>query len=534
MKSTFQGLETARRALYTQQTALHVTGHNIANANTPGYSRQRVNFSQTTPFPGVGFNRPDIPGQVGTGVQAGSIQRTRESFLDMQYRGETSKFGYWETRSIALEKMEDIMNEPTEDGIANTLDRFWTALQDLSVHPEDSGARSVVRQRGMALADTFNYTADSLMAIQRDLKVQSNATTNEINSLTRQINNLNKQIAAIEPHGYLPNDLYDQRDLLVDQLSKLVNIKVEPVRSGGQALEIAEGRYTVKLIDENGRDLGVTLVDGTRLTNNDVKVEYDQNSGLVSQILVGPAGFDDNALSGVVAFNFEDFNAIGKLVADIEAHGYLAKDGSEQGVYPKMLRDLDTMVVTFVEEFNRVHHEGWNLNDVKDGAKGDPIDFFTFAGFTPTAGNPKGAATSLRVSDEIVNELDNIAASIPTSIADSNRGFAGDGSNALALANVKDAMLNFGGTTTTVQSFYQGVIGEMAVSGNEAERMMKNTDTLRLSVDQRRESISGVSLDEEMTNLIQFQHAYNAAARTITLVDEMLDTIINRMGTVGR
>lgn len=526
MKSTFQGLETARRALYTQQTALHVTGHNIANANTPGYSRQRVNFSQTTPFPGVGLNRPDIPGQIGTGVQAGSIQRTRESFLDMQYRGETSKFGYWDTRSIAIEKMEDIMNEPTEDGIANTLDRFWTALQDLSVHPEDSGARSVVRQRGMALADTFNYTADSLIAIRRDVKIQTDATTKEINAITRQISNVNKQIAAIEPHGYLPNDLYDQRDLLVDQLSKLVNIKVEPVRSGGQALEIAEGRYTVKLIDENGRDLGVTLVDGTRLTNNDVKVEYDQDSGLVSQILVGPAGFDDNTLSGVTSFNFEDFKAIGKLVADIETHGYLAKDGSEQGVYPKMLRDLDTMVVTFVEEFNRVHHEGWTFNDVKNPPKGAPIDFFTFEGFTPTTANPKGASASLKVSDEIINELDNIAASI--------MGFAGDGSNALALANVKDAMLNFGGTTTTVQSFYQGLIGEMAVSGNEAERMMKNTDTLRQSVDQRRESISGVSLDEEMTNLIQFQHAYNAAARTITLVDEMLDTIINRMGTVGR
>lgn len=526
MRSTFQGLETARRSLYTQQTALHTTGHNIANANTPGYSRQRVNFSQTPPFPGTGLNRPDIPGQIGTGVEAGSVQRIRESFLDMQYRGENSKYGYWDTRFIALEKMEDIMNEPTEDGIANTLDRFWTSLQDLSVHPEDSGARSVVRQRGLALAETFNYTSDSLVAIQRDLKVQTDVTVEHINSLSRHINNLNNQIASVEPHGYLPNDLYDQRDDLVDQLSQLVNIKVEPVSSGGQSLDIAEGKYTIKLVDENGRDLGLTLVDGVRVSSNEVSVKYDDETGLVDKIRFGPVGTHENKTSGVVEIDVEDFRSVGQLKADVEAYGYLGKDGSEQGLFPQMLQDLDTMVYTFVQEFNKIHHEGWNLNDVNAGEKGDPIDFFTYEGESITAGNIKGAASKLRISNDIATHLDNIAASLG--------GFAGDGSNALALGNVKDSYLNFGGTTTTVQSFYQGVIGEMAVSTNEAERMKGNADMLRLSVDQRRESIKGVSLDEEMTNLIQFQHAYNAAARTITLVDEMLDRIINGMGVGGR
>ncbi len=526
MQSTFHGLETARRALYTQQTALQTTGHNIANANTPGYSRQRVNFSATTPFPGVGFNRPDIPGQVGTGVEAGAIQRIRESFLDMQYRNENSKFGYWDSRHNALEQMEGIMNEPTEDGIANTLDRFWNSLQDLSVHPEDSGARSVVRQRGIALAETFNYTADSLMAIQRDLKVQTDVATKQINSLTKQINSINLEISSIEANGYLPNDLYDERDNLVDELSQLVNIKVEPVRSGGQALDIAEGKYTIKLIDDNGRDMGITLVDGQRLTHNEFSIKYDEETGLVDKIRIGPEGFNEDTTSGVKELNVEDFKATGKLKADLESHGYLGKDGSERGIYPNMLQNLDTMVYTFVQELNRVHHEGWSLNEIKAGEKGDPIDFFTFSGEPLATDNMKGAALRLKVSDDILGELDNISASLD--------GFSGDGANALQLASVKDTMLNFGGTTTNVHSFYQGMIGDMAVSTNEAERMVRNTDTLRQSVDQRRESISGVSLDEEMTNLIQFQHAFNAASRSITVVDEMLDRIINGMGVVGR
>src|SRR5690554_5152495 len=132
MTSTFHGLETARRALATSQTALRTTGHNIANANTPGYSRQRVNLKPTEAYPSPGFNKPNIPGQIGTGVKAGEVERVRQEFLDIQFRQENNKNGYWGARYTALEKMEDILNEPTEDGIANTLDRFWQSLQDLS------------------------------------------------------------------------------------------------------------------------------------------------------------------------------------------------------------------------------------------------------------------------------------------------------------------------------------------------------------------------------------------------------------------
>ncbi|ADU31866.1 flagellar hook-associated protein FlgK [Evansella cellulosilytica] len=547
--STFHGLETARRAMTTHQSALHTTGHNIANANTPGYSRQRVNFSTTEAFPTPAFNMPNMPGQIGTGVKAGEVQRIREAFLDTQFRSENNKNGYWTARHNALEKMEDIMNEPTESGLASTMDRFWQSLQDLSVHPEDAGARSVVRQRGIAVAETFQYTYQSLQAIQEDYRSEIGVQQDRINSLIRQINNINKQISQVEPHGLLPNDLYDQRDLLVDELSGFMNVTVETVSSGGNASPQATGRYTIKLADEHGRDMGVTLVDGARLERTELHISYSDD-GLVQGLHVANeralnqvenASEIKDLTSGVVHMNNLDaFRSPGALRATIETHGYIDRNGQVRGDYPEMMANLDLMVFTFVEELNAVHSSGWSLSEIEAGVKandGEGIPFFTFAeNANISSDNMKGAAQFLQVNRAIIEELDNIAASGFTSNPNEplSEGFAGDGSNALALANVKDKNLSFGGSTTNVQSFYQSVIGNMAVDLNEANRMMKNTETLRDSVEDRRQSVMGVSLDEEMTNMIQFQHAYNAAARNITMIDEMLDIIINRMGVVGR
>jgi flagellar hook-associated protein 1 len=504
MRSTFQGLETARRGMYTQQTALQVTGHNISNANTPGYTRQRVNFTQTEPYPAAAMNRPNIPGQMGTGVEAGSIQRVREGFLDTQFREENNKFGYWNTKSEALAKMEDIMNEPSENGLSKTLDRFWQSLQELSVHPKDDGARSVVRQRGEAISDTFNYLSNSLNAIRDDHRNQIDLTVKEINSLTTQINNINSQINEIEPHGYLPNDLYDERDNLVDRLSQLVNIKVTPVKSGGMASSIAEGKYTIDLIDKNGSNLG-NLVNGTSLASKELK--SIQSNGSISGFELGGTTLSSNYFRGKLQGLTDAYNT----------------------VFPEMLNNLDKLAFDFATTFNSVHNVGWTMDDVNAGTKGTGIDFFTVK---DSSGNDikidtsqlTGLAGKLKISNPIKNDLDKIAAALPKGT--DTVAYSGDGSNALALSNVKD--------TTQLKSKYESMIGSMAVSSQEAVRLGNNSLLLTDTVDKRRQSVSGVSLDEEMTNMIQFQHAYNASARNITVIDEMLDKIINGLGVGGR
>jgi flagellar hook-associated protein 1 FlgK len=203
----------------------------------------------------------------------------------------------------------------------------------------------------------------------------------------------------------------------------------------------------------------------------------------------------------------------GEMKALIEAYG--TENG---GLYLDMIADLNAMAQELVDNMNAIHEQGYTLLD-NAGNTNTGVMFFELA-------NDDGAANAIKISNAIQNSLNNIAAS--------GDGFAGDGSNARRLANVKDIPLQFGNDMATISSFYQSVVGDMAVNAQEAMRMKDSSNELRETVDYRRQSVSEVSIDEEMTMMIQYQHAYNAAARNITMVDEMLDRIINGMGVVGR
>jgi flagellar hook-associated protein 1 len=548
MRSTFHGLEVAKRGMFTQQSALYVTGHNIANANTPGYSRQRVNFVQTEPYPPASMNRPQIPGQMGTGVEAGSIERIRDSFLDIQYRGENNKLGYWEARADALKKMEDIMNEPSDSGLAKVMDQFWQALQDLSVNPENEGARSVVRQRGLAVVETFHYLYDSLSQIKNDLGHEIGVTITEINSLAQQISKINQQISEIEPHGYLPNDLYDERDRLIDELSKLVNVQVEKVPSGGNALKIAEGMYNIYLVDSNGNPIKdgsgniIYLVQGISYQSLSFPSGQDIDGDGINET---PGTVVDRVELGGNPIPITLANQVvfptGKLRGLMESFGYEDPPGNEKGIYPEMINNLDNLAYTFGKVFNAIHKQGYGLNSNTNG-----VEFFDESTLTVP-----GAAKNIKLSSAI-DDLSKIAAS--TKLNASGISESGNGSNALNLASVGQILLSSGtvnlidisidlttlGATPprlasgTIKSNYDGWIGKLGVDGQQAERLKNNSEVLRQSVEERRQSVSSVSLDEEMTNMIKYQHAYNAAARQITVIDEMLDKIINGMGIVGR
>src|SRR5699024_3007992 len=154
--STFQGLELSKRALFAQQSALYTTGHNISNVNTDGYSRQRVGFNATNPFPVPSRVMPNIPGQVGTGVEAGLVERIRNHFLDTQYRSETSRHEYWNMKQEGLERLENLLNEPSDNGLSKTMDKYWQSLQELTKDLEQVRARYVLGQPGLSLAETLN------------------------------------------------------------------------------------------------------------------------------------------------------------------------------------------------------------------------------------------------------------------------------------------------------------------------------------------------------------------------------------------
>ncbi|WP_203245940.1 flagellar hook-associated protein FlgK [Sporosarcina beigongshangi] len=516
MRSSFMGLETSKRGLFTQQSALYTTGHNISNANTLGYSRQRVNMEATAGFPGIGLNSGTMPGFLGTGVQAGSIQRIRDSFVDHQYRQESTKLGYWDTTSKAVAQMEDVLNEPSTSGLQKSLSEFWQSLQDLATNPENNGARSVVIRRGEAVADAFNYMHKSLTEIQTNLGKEIEITTKDVNSILKQIAELNDQIAKVEPNGYMPNDLYDARDLLLDELSLIVPIETEYTKSGGNALAIAEGTVTVRLKTANGVEDLVVGKEFAQLTTGPNPLLDPATGANIPIVGLSKSWTDINGATPPNPPNHNTslghavFQDKGALKSMMNAYG---KDGST-GMYPDMLTELDKMAEEFATAFNTTHQSGHGLPP--GNATG--LDFFD-----TTVGLKAG---TIKVTQTLIDDPSQLAAS-------SVQGEEGNGRNAQKLADIQfQSIGGLGGAT--VETFFQGLIGELGVNGLEANKMVKNTATLLGAVEHRRASISSVSLDEEMTDMIRFQQAYNASARMITVVDETLDKIINGMGVVGR
>jgi len=535
MRSTFMGLEASKRGLFAQQSALYTTGHNISNANTEGYTRQRVNMTPTLGYPGIGLDSPKTAGFIGTGVEVTAVQRIRDDFTDKQYRQETNKLGYWQAKSDTITQMEDILNEPSDYGLAQTLDQFWNSLQDLNVNPEDGGARAVVIQRGIAVADSFNYMYNSLSKVKENTAKEIGVLLKDANSILEQIASLNGQIQAIEPNGYMPNDLYDARDSLLDQLSTYYPIETTKVPSGGNALAIAEGATTVSLKLNDGTT--VKLVDGNeyvQLRNSGESATDGQTpAGMVTGLHIvkvnsnGTETFLSNDWSSTrkTVNDINNFSTLGKFKGLVDSYGY-STDGSgdantEKGQLPDMINKLNLMAQSFATEFNKLHKDGTDLT----GTSGEV--FFVQNGTTDETGITAG---NIYVAQNLIDDPNLIAASD----SDPNPGNPepGNGKQALKLANMK-----FSGLSElediSVQTYFEGLIGQLGVDGQQAERLAYNAQTLQQAVEERRDSVSSVSLDEEMTNMITFQQAYNANARMITVIDETLDKIINGMGRVG-
>lgn len=469
MVSTFFGLEIGRKALQAQTTALDVTGHNIANANTEGYTRQRAIMTTPTPFAYPSFYKPVGAGQLGTGVNVEEVKRLRDSFIDSQIRKENSVTGEWENRKNTLDKLEVIINEPSESGLRTVLDQFWQSLQTLSIRPEDRSVRATVAQRGMAVADTFQHMDKQLADLQADINQSVDIKVAEVNNIASQVASLNEQIVAVEASGDHANDLRDKRDLLVDQLAQIVDITVIEDQFGSVALAI-----------------------GSR------SLVYGKISTQLTTVIAPLTGFYDVEWADGSAVNFNTGELQGLIYS---------RDTITQGVRD----DLNLLATNYINEVNSQHFDGYGL---------DGINNRNFFGGTD--------ASTIAVLADITTNLDHIAAAegLILPIA------PGDNGNALKLAALKHDNTTMG--TDTFDDYFRGMAAQLGVDGQAAGRMVDNQGLIISQLNTQQQQLSGVSLDEEMTNMIKFQHAYNAASRVVTSMDEMLDTIISRMGLVGR
>lgn len=517
MTSTFHGIETSRRALSTQMAFMQTMGHNVANANTEGYSRQRVNASASRPIEALGYTKSNAPGQLGTGVQYDSITRIRDKFLDDQFRNESKDFGNWNVQSDTLGKLEAIINEPSDTGIRTVLDNFWKSWSDLSQNPENVTGRKVVRENAMALADAFNYTSKKLSDLSADLTNNIEVKSNQINSITKTIGSLNDEIHRLEGLGDHANDLRDQRDLLTDQLSQIVNIQVTEMPDG----------YTINM---GGINLVTfdTATETTAASLADAVASGDLNSGEVFGTVTARDRFVSDYQKQLDTL--ANTIANGDVQITIPKGSVLPQGTVLNGVTYNGALTSDIMVT--VQGLNGLQKLGYTLNSpLQQG-----VDFFTSKDGSPIT------AANFQLNKIIADDPGRIATSMRSETTGTGQTVV-KGNNTLALltSQLKDTSFTFGavgsGTVVsngTIDDFFRSIVGQLGVQASEANRNTTNQKALVDQIASHKMSVSGVSIDEEMSNMIMYQHAYSAAARAMTTFDQVLDKVINNMGIVGR
>lgn len=480
------GFETARRALTAHRQAMDVIAHNVANANTEGFSRQRVNLKASPPlFMTTGASYLET-GQIGTGVDMQNVTRIRDKFLDYQFRDQNASAGRWQMRESVLAQVEEVFNEPSDSSLQMLLDGLWSGWQTLAANPESMAARESLVQKATALVEALRQYDKNLSDMQRNLDNAVGTKVKEINLLGEEIVSLNERIAYSTGVGLEANDLKDQRDLLLDRLSRLVGITV-----------LDGPNDTVRVLLN-----GVTLIDGTRL--NRLTTDIDPSN------------------SGFLKIQWEDFSSAveikdGEIGACLEL-----RDVTIQGYRDK----LKQLAYNLAKETNDRHQNGFGL-DASTGLNFFYVDpSFSLPSYPPEKAREAESyrsynLQSLAVSQDVLADVRRIAAASQPS--------PGDGSNALNVADLKRTPLS-NLKSFTPDDFYRSLISSLGVESREAKQMHQGQQMVVDRIANQREAVSGVNLDEEMMDLIRFQHAFNAAARLVTVMDENLSMVINRMG----
>jgi flagellar hook-associated protein 1 FlgK len=460
-------MDIAWSGLFARQKGLEITSHNIANSETPGFHRQEVIFETSIPV-------NSLIGPMGTGVDIAQVRRFKDDLLDLMVRNETSSLEYWSTMKDTLDQMESIFKEPTENGVSITLMEFWNSWQELANNPEESYSRLGVREAGRWLGQHINLMADSLEDLRANMDEAAVTTARQINDYANRIAEVNADISAAMKVGNQPNDQFDRRDQLLMELAELVNINVIEDKSNGTV--------SVYISGDN------LLTDTT-----------------VREITVDEDSSGDTTISRFFW---------GRSKREVEVEGGLLRgfiESRDETVQPVIDR-LDEMAAAIIKNVNDLHESGLSL----DGTTGNSF----FEPYTAPDGSNRGAARNLRLAQIIENNLDKIAA------AGLGGTLPGDNTNALAIADIRNGRVMQNGQLT-INDFYGQTIAEVGFATRRAEIRQENHGLAHDQFRNMRESSTGVSLDEEMTRLIRYQHGYQASARLVKMADEVLGTLVN-------
>ena len=470
---SFSTLQTALTSLLSQRRAMDLIGHNVANANTDGYTRRRVELDPLGGTAANGFWSRTT--QVGNGVDVTGVTRMREEFLDLRVRAQMDRAGSATRLADIYSHVEGLIPEPSDSGVAAQLSAFWSAWSAAAARPGDLPTRSAVLSRAETLAHSLSSTAQALTDYRNQLENDTRVTVAQVNADTARIAQLNGAIVTAVANGVDAGDLQDQRDQLIDRV-------------------VSNTGATFRTRDDGAVDVflgGGTLVRGMSSEPLEVvkggPLDPPNDSLPMQRIEVRWAmdGYPIQSLGGALA-------------ADVTA---LAT------VVPGALRELDAVAADVVASVNALHLTGHGLDPVADV----DLNFFDPAGVT---------ASTIALSADVAGNPSRIALAALT---------AGDLDGSLG-----HAISSLAESTSGADAKFRNLIGRLGVEAQSATSSATIATRISNQVQQERKDTTGVNLDEEMAALVATQRAYEAAARLLTAADEMLDQLINRTGVVGR
>ena len=513
MASTFRGLEVGKSALNTASINQDVTGQNIANAKTAGYSRQRTVTAARVPV-GSNYVLDQIYNKrVGQGSEVTDITQYRSDYLDKQFRNQDSDYNYYQYRDQGLTYLTGVVNELDDDSsVTVSLDDFKSSLQNLAKDSTSQENRLNVQQRATALIKSLGYVHSEMVDLWEDQNTSVQTVADSINSKTDQIAMLNSAIANYEHNGTTANDLRDERNTLLDELSGLVDITYSTNTTNDSMVDVQIG--------------GVTLVSGSEKNSLSVDTSttnaytnQPENTLLLNDTIGGSGTYTLSTSSGVS-------NTIQIKGGELYAHMELltSTDSTTPGI-PYYIAQINQYAQSIAKQVNDIHTTGYT--DPQDGSASQTgINFFEVP--KDLSGNEDYSlitAGNLSLSQEVKDSVWNIAASsvkIDLSASSTNESNADIAAKLYSLADGGDFYTKL-----------NTIVGHLAIVSDTNTGLLDTNQSMLNSISKQRTSLSGVSLDEETTNLIMYQQSYNVASRMITTVDEMLNTLINGTGRVG-
>ena len=580
MSSPFFGLDIGASALRAAQQMLDTAAHNVANANTPGYSRQVVSLVQSPPYTFPAFNRSGLPGQVGSGVTVAAITRVRDNYLDLQVQAQTSLKGEWDTRQQELSKVESIFPEPSDSSLGSSLSKYWAAWQDVASDPSSTAARTALTEQAASLAMEMNRDSTQLGMIATGIDNQVSAQIVSVNDLATQIASLNGQIQRVTVTGDHANDLLDQREQLLEKLSAILpsTAMTQPdgtltVLVGGT--DLVSGVFARQLsatTDPATGHVNPTWADGSAVAlpsgqmksllavrDGDLAGYRAQLDALAQGIAdatntLHERGIDANGNAGQAIFTYHAGNVAGTLAvnAAVTADPRLVAaaaspnapgDGSVAGLIADLTNaraySAGVAGTDIVGGMDLTTNSTARLMTIStDSAVGQTYTF-SGSGSSLTLTGADGSSQTIEVADMAVGgtqtlSFDQLGIKLTVNAGTSAKAgadlvtdFTTPGHNTLVAASLYSP-------SQTTANFYAGLVGRIGTASAQSAEMSKNQQLVVDQLTTRVQEISGVSLDEEATDMVRFQHAYQAAARVITTMDEMLNTLINGTGLVGR